>query len=231
MPLAERLKHERELLGFYVSGHPLNAYAGLDELIDTLTEAELPNTRDRAPFRLCGVVTTIVKRISKRDNRPWASFTLATRRGSFPVNVFTEGYEKYGSLLVDGTIVIAHGEVRHDELRNEKKLNAQELVSLEERLPGLLRGIQWILRPEPAADDFLRLLGERARTQSGSTGTLVSFWQGGGHVLQFDLPALPKLRFDAAAYHAFRRHPAVHGVVVDVAPPPVPEPRWPRQSR
>jgi DNA polymerase-3 subunit alpha len=231
MPLAERLKHERELLGFYVSGHPLNAYAGLDELIDTLTEAELPNTRDRTPFRLCGVVTTIVKRISKRDNRPWASFTLATRRGSFPVNVFTEGYEKYGSLLVDGTIVIAHGEVRHDELRNEKKLNAQELVSLEERLPGLLRGIQWILRPEAAADDFLRLLGERARTQSGSTGTLVSFWQGGGHVLQFDLPALPKLRFDAAAYHAFRRHPAVHGVVVDVAPPPVPEPRWPRQGR
>jgi DNA polymerase-3 subunit alpha len=231
MPLADRLKHERELLGFYVSGHPMNAYAGLDEQIDTLTEASLATLRDRTPFRLCGVVTTIVKRISKRDNRPWATFILTTRRGNFSINVFTEGYEKYQTLLVDGSIVVVHGEARHDELRNEKKLNAQELASLDERLPGLLRGVQWVLRPETSADEFLHLLGERARTMTGGTANLVSFWQGGGQVLQFDLPALPKLRFDAPAYHALRRHPAVHGVVLDIVPPPVPESRWPRNGR
>ncbi|MGA2052127.1 MAG: DNA polymerase III subunit alpha [Opitutales bacterium] len=231
MPLAERLKHERELLGFYVSGHPMNAYAGLDELLDTLTESSLHTTPDRTPFRLCGVVTTVAKRISKRDNRPWATFTLASRRGSFSVNVFSEAYEKYSALLTDGTIVLVQGDVRHDELRNEKKLNARELAALDERLPALVRGVQWVLRPEPVADEFLHLLGERLRTQSGSTGTLVSFWQGAGTVLQFDLPALPKLRLDPATYHALRRHPAVHGVVVDVVPPSAPEPRWPRNGR
>jgi DNA polymerase-3 subunit alpha len=230
MPLAERLKHERELLGFYISGHPMNAYHGLDELLDTLTPATLPAARDRTPFRLGGVVTTVVKRISKRDNRPWATFSLDTRRGGFTVNVFADTYDRHQALLVEGNVVLVHGEVRHDEFRNEKRLNANEIAGLDERLPGLVRGVQWVLRPEPPADEFLRFLGELTHAPAGATAMMVSFWQGDGQVLQFDLPALPRLRLDPATYHRLRQHPAVHAIVADIAPPPTPEPRWPRNG-
>ncbi len=231
MTLADRLKYERELLGFYISGHPLNALAGLDDFLDTINEATLPTTKDRTPFRLCGVVTGVVKRISKRDNRPWASFTLATRRGNFPVNAFSETYDKYQALLVDGTVVLAHGDVRHDDFRNENRLQANELAAVAERVPGLLKSVQWVLRPEAAAEEFLRVLTAQVRDHPGSTSAIIAFQQEDGRVLEFELPNSSKLRLDLPVYQTLRKHPAVSGVVIEATPIPVAEPRWPRNGR
>jgi DNA polymerase-3 subunit alpha len=231
MTLADRLKHERELLGFYISGHPLNALTGLDDFLDSINETTLPTTKDRTPFRLCGVVTGVVKRISKRDNRPWASFTLATRRGNFPVNAFSETYDKYQSLLVDGTVVLTHGDVRHDDFRNENRLQANELAAVEERVPSLLKSVQWMLRPEPGAEEFLRLLTAQVRDHPGTTNAIVAFQQDDGRVLEFELPNSSKLRLDLPSYRKLRQHPAVNAVVIEAAPIPMPELRWPRNGR
>ncbi len=231
MTLADRLKFERELLGFYTSGHPLNALAGLDDFLDTVSETTLPTTPDRTPFRLCGVATSVVKRISKRDNRPWASFTLATRRGNFPVNIFSEAYEKHQTLLVDGAVLLVQGDVRRDDFRNENRLTAQEISAIEERVPGLLRSVQWVLAPEPRAEDFLRLLAAKIREQPGGTTPLVAFQQDDGRALEFELPPSSKLRLDLPAYRALRQHPAVASVLVEIPPPTAPEPRWPRNGR
>ena len=231
MTLADRLKFERELLGFYTSGHPLNALAGLDDFLDTVSESTLPTTVDRTPFRLCGVATTVVKRISKRDNRPWATFTLATRRGNFPVNIFSEAYEKYQGLLVDGAVVLVHGEVRHDDFRNENRLTAQEVAAAEERVPGLLKSVQWVLQPEPRAEEFLQLLAAQIGKTPGGTAPLVAFQQEGGLALEFELPPSSKLRLDLSAYRALKQHPAVCRIIVETSPPPTAEPRWPRNGR
>jgi len=231
MALAERLKSEHELLGFYTSGHPLNVLTGLDEFLDTITEAALPTTKDRTPFRLCGIVTAIVKRISKRDNRPWASLTLATRHGNFPVNVFSDTYEKYQTQLVDGAAVLVHGEVRRDELRNENRLTAQEVATIEDKVPALLRRVQWVLRPEPRAEEFLRLLVAQIRDHPGATAAQVAFQQDNGQLLEFELPASSKTILKLPSYRALRQHPAVCGVTVEFTPPPVAEPRWPRNGR
>lgn len=230
MTLAERLKHERELLGFYTSGHPLNALGGLDDFLDTLNETTLPTIKDRTPFRVCGVITAVVKRISKRDNRPWATFILTTRRANFTVNIFSEAYEKHQSLLVDGTVALVHGEVRHDEFRNENRLTANELLAAEDRVPSLLKSVQWVLRPEPRAEEFLRLLTAQIRNHAGGTTPIVSFQQDDGRVLEFDLPSSSKVRLDLAAYRTLRTHSAVCGIIADVAPAPTPEPRWPRRN-
>ncbi|HYD84455.1 MAG TPA: DNA polymerase III subunit alpha, partial [Opitutus sp.] len=87
---AERLAFEKELLGFYVSGHPMNDYAGLTDAIDTFPIDQLLSQPDRTEFRLCGIVSNIAKRLSKKDNRPWASFTLATKTASVPLNMFAD---------------------------------------------------------------------------------------------------------------------------------------------
>jgi len=230
MALAERLKSEHELLGFYTSGHPLNVLTGLDEFLDSITEATLPTTKDRTPFRLCGIVTAVVKRISKRDNRPWASFTLATRRGNFPVNVFSDTYEKFQSQLADGVAVLVHGEVRRDELRNENRLTAQEIATIEDKVPTLLRRVQWVLRPEPRAEEFLRLLAAQIRDQPGATAAQVAFQQDDGQLLEFDLPPSSKTILKLPSYRALRQHAAVCGVAVEFAPIPVTQPRWPRNG-
>ncbi len=231
MALAERLKSERELLGFYTSGHPLNVLTGLDDFLDTVSETTLPTASDRTPFRLCGVVTAVVKRISKRDNRPWASFTLATKRGNFPVNVFSDTFEKYSAQLTDGAAVVVHGEIRRDDLRNENRLTAHEIAGIEQKVPAMLRRVQWILRPEPRADEFLQVLSAQIRQEPGTVTTVVAFEQGDGQVLEFELPPSSKLKLDLPGYKTLRQHPAVCGVAVEFTPPPAPEPRWPRNGR
>ncbi len=231
MALAERLKAERELLGFYTSGHPLNVLAGLDDFIDTVSETTLPTLKDRTPFRLCGVVTSVVKRISKRDNRPWASFILATRRGNFQANAFSDTYEKYQNQLVDGAAVVASGDVRHDEFRNENRLTVQEIAGIEEKVPILLKRVQWILHSEPRAEEFLRLLAAQIREKPGTTATLVSFQQQNGQLLELELPASSKISLKLPDYRALRQHAAVSAVTVDLMPQPVPEARWPRNGR
>ena len=53
MPMSEKLGFERELLGFYISGHPMDAYAGLDLAIDTFqSPEELVDFNDRTTFRI-----------------------------------------------------------------------------------------------------------------------------------------------------------------------------------
>ncbi|WP_337124120.1 hypothetical protein, partial [Staphylococcus aureus] len=93
-------------LGFYVSGHPLNAYEGLTEAINSYAIDELLEQGDRVEFRLCGIAGNIVKRLSKKDNRPWAMFTLATKKGSIGLNLFADGYENYGQVLKENALVL-----------------------------------------------------------------------------------------------------------------------------
>jgi DNA polymerase-3 subunit alpha len=92
---AERLAFEKELLGFYVTGHPMNNYAGLAEAIDTYPVADLLSQGDRVEFRLCGIASNLAKRLSKKDNRPWVSFTLATKNASVPLNMFADAFANY----------------------------------------------------------------------------------------------------------------------------------------
>ena len=58
----EKLKLEKELLGFFLSGHPVDTLHGLGPLLDTITSEELDDVEDRRSFRLCGVLS-----ISKED--------------------------------------------------------------------------------------------------------------------------------------------------------------------
>jgi DNA polymerase-3 subunit alpha len=67
----ERLQFEKELLGFYVTGHPMNAYIGLADALDTCAPGELLQLGERVEFRLCGLSSNLVKRLAKKDNRPW----------------------------------------------------------------------------------------------------------------------------------------------------------------
>jgi DNA polymerase III subunit alpha len=70
---AERLVFEKELLGFYVSGHPMNVYAGLSDAVDSYANRSPPPSArpHRVPPRRASSATSS-KRLSKKDNRPWA---------------------------------------------------------------------------------------------------------------------------------------------------------------
>jgi DNA polymerase-3 subunit alpha len=227
---AERLQFEKELLGFYVSGHPLNAYAGLAEALCSHTEETVLQEGDRIEFRLCGLISGITKRLSKRDNRPWAFFNLASKRGTLSVNMYADAYENHGKILAENLPVAVLGSVMRGE--DGARLNIKEVYPLDGYLPGAVKKITWLLQPDhPATPDFLQKLRTAIDAANGDTKIELAF--------VFDERVAPiaetsfalKWRVTPAAFQQLRHHPAVAGTLIESRPFELKEQRrWARRG-
>ena len=210
---SEKLAFEKELLGFYVSGHPLNTFAGLTDAIDTFPITELLNQPDRTEFRLCGIAGSIAKRLSKKDNRPWASFVLATKNGSLPLNMFADGYANHGTVLVENALVLVQGTiiVNHEGAR----INVKEAYPLENQVAGLVRKVVWILHPQHRElPSFLRQLRSTLDKQSGDTRVELAFLFDGRVAPFAETSTALSWKVNAPSFHELRSHPAVAGVQI-----------------
>ncbi len=231
MPMAETLQYEKELLGFYVSGHPMNDFHGLDDVINSLQPGEDLKQWDREAFRLCGVALNINKRLTRKDNRPWAFFTLATRKAYYQINVFPEAFEKYAPLLAEeGQIVLVEGEVRHDDERGETRLNANYMAALRpETAPAYITAATLFTGPEeaPLADlaHFMRELVDK--NESGGTKLRLAVMVNEDEALYFESPDYVACKLVPELYDKLRKHPAVRRIELDSRPLREPErPKW-----
>ena len=129
-PQHELLGHEKELLGFYVSGHPLTPLAPILEkysLNNTSTLAALPN---RSLTRIGGMIAAVQSGFSKKSGKPYAMVTLEDLEGSVQILCMNENYDKYQSLLVVNKAILVIGEVNTGEDR--PKIFPQEIMPLED---------------------------------------------------------------------------------------------------
>jgi DNA polymerase-3 subunit alpha len=207
---ANRLQFEKELLGFYVSGHPLEIYSGLTEALDTFPVLELSQQPGRSEFRLCGIISGVAKKLSKKDNRPWAAFTLSTRNSSIALSMFADAYASFGALLLENASVLLLGTVIAGP--DGARIHARECYPLEGAVAALIRKVTWLL--DPAAADvvaFLRQLRETVNAQPGDTRTEFAFvFPDRATPVAEASPALG-WRLNPTAFHALRAHPAVCG--------------------
>ena len=91
---SERLAKEKEILGFYISGHPLERFRAEAEIFSTHSVSDLGTWRSE-PMSLCVVVTNIKRQMSKKSGSEFARLTIEDFSGSAEVLVFPE---KWGSL-------------------------------------------------------------------------------------------------------------------------------------
>ncbi|AHF93499.1 DNA polymerase III subunit alpha [Opitutaceae bacterium TAV5] len=222
---AERLQFEKELLGFYVSGHPLNAYDGLLDAIDSHFVRELLEQPDRTPFRLGGIAGTIAKKLSKKDNRPWAAFSLATKEATLQLNMFAGAWAETGHNLADGAQVMICGSVMVNE--EGPRLNVKSCHPLEAYVAANVKSILWLLRPEHAGvPEFLQQA--RAEMESRPGGLRMGF----GFLFENRIAAVTETsaalgwRLDITRFHELRSHPAVAGVQIETKPLELPQPSW-----
>jgi DNA polymerase-3 subunit alpha len=211
---ANRLQFEKELLGFYISGHPMNAFAGLAEAIDTVPADQLLDLPDRSEFRLCGIATGITKKLSRKDNRPWAAFTLATRGGSVAVNMFSEAYADYARHLAAEAPVLVQGNILAGS--DGVRVNVRECYPLEAAVGSAIKKITWLLRPDhPATPAFLRELRAAMDASLGETRIELAFVLADRLAPVAEAPASLAWRVAPAAFQKLRAHPAVAGVLVE----------------
>jgi DNA polymerase III subunit alpha len=211
---AELLLFEKELLGFYISGHPMNVYQGLADALDTFDAATLLAQPDRTEFRLCGIVGNLAKKLSKKDNRPWMAFTLATRRASLPLNMFADAFAAYGQHLVENAAVAVLGTILKGD--DGARINVKECYPLDAHVAAAIRRVTWLLAPEHLGTaEFLVKLRETINRHSGDTRSDLGFVFDGRFAPVAEASSALGWRISGPAFQTLRHHPAVLGVQVE----------------
>ena len=115
----EKLSFEKELLGFYVTGHPLDAYAPLFATGKYQTIASLGELEDRGRFTIAGAIAQVDRKFTKREGKPFAVVWLEDLTGTLEVVLWNESYVPVASILAPGTVIAIRGTVdkRDDSVR------------------------------------------------------------------------------------------------------------------
>src|SRR5258708_34861339 len=125
----DKLTYEKEMLGFYVTGHPLDQYREKVKDLATHNSGNLEGLAKGVEVALCGVLTTIVRK-RNRESKPWASMQLEDLTGSVEALLFTTQYERLAPLLEEDKAVLVRGLVLPEE-NAPPKISVQEIVPLE----------------------------------------------------------------------------------------------------
>lgn len=231
MPMSEQLQYERELLGFYVTGHPMDQFGGLDEVVNSFGANEDLKRWDREPFRLCGVAGNIAKKLTKKDNKPWAFFTLSTRRTNYQINVFPEAFEQHGDKLDDAAVLCVEGEVRYDDAREETRLNANRINRVEAGLGHLVEEAIIVCRnDETLLVDLARFLREQLEgEENGQVVLKLAVDIGNGRAAYANIAESLRAKLGGSFMKELQRHPAVMGFQYKVRPVEVVKPKWARK--
>jgi len=135
----EKLTSEKEMLGFYVTGHPLDQYMDKVSELASHTTAQLEGLSKNTDVALCGVLVAVLRRRTK-DGKPWASLQIEDLEGSIEAMVFSTQYERLTASLVEDKAVFVRGLVLPEE-NAPPKISVQDIVPLDVarvNLPSLI---------------------------------------------------------------------------------------------
>ena len=135
MPRSLLLKEEKELLGFYVTGHPLDGYREALKGFTPLYQMGEENgpVQDGEFVRVAGLVANCNIRLTKKGDN-MAILTLEDFTGRLSVLVFPRAYNLYSRLLMQDAVLAVEGRFSVDE--REAKVLASEIVELREGEPA-----------------------------------------------------------------------------------------------
>ena len=158
----EKLQGEKEMLGYYVTGHPLDHYADKIRELATHDTGSLEGLEKGAEVALCGVLTGI-QRKRNREQKPWASLQIEDRTGAVDAMVFANSYERLASQVEEDKAVLVRGLVLPED-SGPPKISVQDIQPLDTarlNLPSLISIRVWLGRngvaDKPAAlNDLFR---------------------------------------------------------------------------
>jgi DNA polymerase-3 subunit alpha len=123
----ERLAGEKEVLGFYVTGHPLEKYAERIAGVVKNDSASIEAMEHDSPVTLAGILTNLKVRPSKKGDL-WAAANLEDMRGAVELLVFPQAYQQLQGVLKPEAALLIKGRIRTED-------NARTKVVVSEAKP------------------------------------------------------------------------------------------------
>jgi DNA polymerase-3 subunit alpha len=135
----EKLKFEKEALGFYITSHPLDKYDRELARISKLTTADLAGAPDGSQVQIAGVIHAVKLKNNKSGKR-YATFSLEDREGAVEAIAWSETYARYEAIIMGDEPVVARGKLDVDDERAQIILEG--LVPLDSALLDSIREVR-----------------------------------------------------------------------------------------
>ena len=153
------LEGERETLGLYLTGHPINQYSSELRRYTSGRLCDLhPTSRDTVTTA-AGLVIAARSMVTKRGNK-MGIFTLDDRSVRLDVTLFSEALEKYEELMQKDRILVVSGQVSFDDFSGGLKMSARELLDINDARERFARAIRISLDEQRIDERFFPRLCE-----------------------------------------------------------------------
>jgi DNA polymerase-3 subunit alpha len=126
----ESLEKEKEVLGFYVSGHPLLEHAEDLEEFTSISFDESQAFSKKDTIIIGGMITRIVRRFDRR-NREMAFFDMDCLGGSAEVIAFSDCFKSYGNLIEEGNVIFVKGKPQENTDFSDLKVIGNEIIAVD----------------------------------------------------------------------------------------------------
>jgi DNA polymerase-3 subunit alpha len=174
------LNKERELVGMYLSAHPLDNYAfeikhfvthSLPDATELLKEVATINRVSEKEVCLAGLVTLVKKAVTKKTGKPWASFTVEDFKGTLSFSLFGKDYEAFMAYLEPGLALFIRcaPQQRYGGNSNEWELKIKNIILLANVKDELVKQVCLTLPIEIVTPEFRKEMVAVLKEHSGAT--------------------------------------------------------------
>lgn len=166
--MEQKLAGEKEVLGIYVSGHPLDRWSDKASDLATHFTDKLEDLEKGFEVNLCGILTGVVRK-TNREGKYWAALKVDDRRGTADAMVFAPRYEELLPAIQEDAAVFIRATILPEE-GGPPKLSIQEMVKLEDArvdLPSLISIRMWL--KDETSTEKVRQLSELFVRKRGAT--------------------------------------------------------------
>jgi DNA polymerase-3 subunit alpha len=184
-----KLNFEKEVLGMYLTGHPLSKFADEIKMLSTVDLSTLDKSangeeiyseepadeeffveedkqiEDGKPVHIAGIISEVQNLKTKKDNKKFAKFTLENLDGEISVILYPREYEIYNKLITVNNLVVVEGKLTWK--MNKCELHANEVLSLEEAKRRWINKIYIKLDPITFNDENLNKIKHILSKQEG----------------------------------------------------------------
>ncbi|MDA7087375.1 DNA polymerase III subunit alpha [Pseudomonas sp. SA3-5] len=165
LSLKERLKGEKDTLGLYLTGHPIDEYEG--EVRRFARQRIIDLKPARGDQTIAGLIVNLRVMKNKKGDK-MGFITLDDRSGRIEASLFAEAFSSNQALLQSDALVVVEGEVSNDDFSGGLRLRAKRVMSLEEARTGLADSLRLKIASSTLKGDRLRWLADVCKRHRGA---------------------------------------------------------------
>ena len=167
----KRLKLEKEMIGFYLSGHPLDNYKEtinyfVKHNIEQVQEALEGKNKIQTSF--AGIVSQTIEREAKNGNK-YGLVTIEDKSSSIDLWLFKENYLKYRHFLTPDTFLFVKGNLKQSSYRDNFEINISDIKLLDGVMDGATKEILMQVLIEDINDDFINEFKSAVQKSPGNS--------------------------------------------------------------